>query len=412
MTIAGLSSCLSEAFDLGDGSKDKGNLELNVDIATPQNRAQTYVSDYPVVIYDGEKKVVASYNTVSAVPSTLTLTTGNYSAESHTPGNIQSVMNAPYYKGFKEFEILKDVNTQVDVICKMQNSQINIKYTEEFTKLFTSWTITFDDGTSNAISFSENSTANSVYWYLGENGVKELNLNFRGETTTGNVIASRNVLTKDDASSSYDDDRENFGGGDILNFTFNPTDATDGVVNSVTITADVTFSETNESVNINVIDVPGYQEEEEPTPGPGGDDNGITLTLPNAVSMTAAEASVADPSTGDVRIQCENGVKSILVKVTSTSASMIEQLTEVGNQYEGVDLVNGCEVVANQNLVSFLEGLDKTITVPAAGDKDYTFPVGQFYGFLGILPGTHNFTLTVIDAEDNQKVGTVQVTIK
>jgi hypothetical protein len=90
---------------------------------------------------------------------------------------------------------------------------------------------------------------------------------------------------------------------------------------------------------------------------------------------------------------------------------MIEQLGAVAEGYPGVDLVNGCEVVGNQNLVAFLGGLGKTITVPAEGDKNYTFPVGQFYLFLGILPGEHNFVMTVTDMEGNKKTGTVKVTI-
>ena len=99
------------------------------------------------------------------------------------------------------------------------------------------------------------------------------------------------------------------------------------------------------------------------------------------------------------------------MKVLSSSDEMMEQLAAVAEGYEGVDLVSGCEVVGNQNLVAFLGGLDRTITVPAEGDTNYTFPVGQFYLFLGILSGTHNFVMTVTDMEGNQKTGTVVVTI-
>ena len=107
----------------------------------------------------------------------------------------------------------------------------------------------------------------------------------------------------------------------------------------------------------------------------------------------------------------EKGLKSVKVNVVSSSDEMMEQLAAVADEYPGVDLVNGCEVVGNQNLVAFLASLQKVITVPAESQTEYTFPVGQFYGFLSLLPGTHNFIMTVTDMEGNKKTGTIVVTI-
>jgi len=110
-------------------------------------------------------------------------------------------------------------------------------------------------------------------------------------------------------------------------------------------------------------------------------------------------------------MKAAKGLKSVQVYVESSSEEMMEQLAAVADEYEGVDLVNGCEVVGNQNLVEFLGGLGREITVPTEGDTDYTFPVGQFYLFLGILPGEHHFIMTVTDIEGNKKTGTVVVNI-
>ena len=129
------------------------------------------------------------------------------------------------------------------------------------------------------------------------------------------------------------------------------------------------------------------------------------------MTLSADESANADPSSGDVAMTAEKGLQSVCVKVQSSSKEMMEQLAVVADEYPGVDLVNGCEVVGNNNLVAFLGSLGKEITVPAQGDTEYTFPVGQFYLFLGILPGTHNFIMTVTDMEGKQKSGTVQVTI-
>lgn len=410
LTISGLSSCLSEEFDNELAKKGMGQLEVNVDVLEPAARATTEVKNYPVEVQDVNGATISSYNTVAEMPASIMLQVGNYVVKSHTPGTIEKKMAAPYYRGSQNVEILKGVTSPVNVICKMANSQIRVTYSDLFRELFTSWDITVTDGSETALDFNNASTTNSVFWWFGEDGAKELTVNFRGTTKDGNVIASRSILTKDDADESYNEDCPNFCGGDLVNIDFDTTDATDGTLSSVTITANVVFTETNETINVNVFDTPSF-EPENPDPGTDPETNSIKLTLPKPISIPAAESATADPSTGDVVIETENGIKSILVTVKSSSDEMMEQLGAVAGEYPGVDLVNGCEVVGNQNLANFLGSLGKTLAIPSSGDKKYTFPVGQFYLFLGLLPGEHNFTLTVVDMKGEKNSGTVKVTI-
>lgn len=419
--VFALSSCVSENVDLNKVGKEMGALELNVDVVQPQTRSITEVDDFPVYLYDAEGKLVDSWSTVPEVPEKITLSVGDYVVESHTPGVLRKQMTSPYYKGTKAVEVLKGITSAVDVICKMENSPITVSYADDFTDVFSSWEITIDDsegGTTSttALSFTNtSSTAAPVYMYYGENGVKELKVNFRGVTKEGSTVVSRNTLTKDQADTHYDNDRENFAGGDALRLEFKPVESSDGKIKTITINAEVTFTETNEDINVVVVDKSGMDDPgndpEPPTPPTPGEDDMITLTIPAPVTLSADESATADPSSGDVRMVAEKGLKSVSVKVNSSSDEMMEQLAAVADEYPGVDLVNGCEVVGNQNLVAFLGSLGKEITVPAEGDTDYTFPVGQFYLFLGILPGEHNFVMTVTDMEGNKKVGTVKVTI-
>lgn len=98
------------------------------------------------------------------------------------------------------------------------------------------------------------------------------------------------------------------------------------------------------------------------------------------------------------------------MKVISTSEDMNSSLADLNTEY-GVDFIGGTEVVANQNLVKLFEGLGQPLAVPAVGDKEYTFPVGNFFGFLMVLAGEHQFALTVTDMDGNKKSGTVKVTV-
>lgn len=409
IAIAALSSCSSE--DVLDAMGQTGKMKLAVDIVKPQPRATTEVTDFPVTIYDASGAQVANYNTVAEVPASIVLEVGNYTVESHTPGAIAKKMAAPYYKGTQPVEILKDITSEANVTCKMQNSLITVNYGEEFRSVFASWEITLDDGSETALSFTNSSATNSTYWYFGEEGAAQLTVNFRGITTEGSTISARYILTKDQADESYNDDRPNFCGGDAITINFQPTESTEGNVTSITINADVTFTETNENVNIDVVDKPGFIEGgggEDPGPQPGGDD-AITLNLPADISFPAM-LPPTDTSLGDTYIAAEAGLKSITVKVISTSEDMNSSLADLNTEY-GVDFIGGTEVVANQNLVKLFEGLGQPLAVPAVGDKEYTFPVGNFFGFLMVLAGEHQFALTVTDMDGNKKSGTVKVTV-
>ena len=410
IAIAALSSCCNE--DAFDAMEQTGKMQLAVDIAKPQARATSEVTDFPVIIYNAAGTQVASYNTVADVPANVTLEVGNYNVESHTPGSISKKMAAPYYKGVQDVEILKDITSQVNVLCKMQNSKITVNYSDEFRNVFSTWEITVNDGSETALSFTNSSTSNSTYWYFGEGGVESLKVNFRGATTTGASIASSYILTKDQASESYDDDRQNFGGGDAITLNFNPTESTEGNITSITINANVTFTETNETVDIEVVDKPGFNEGggtggEDPNPG-GDDETGITLNLPGDMSFSAS--TVPDKSAGDTYIAAENGLKSITVSLASTSDEMNEQLGLLNEGY-GVDFINGAEIVGNQNVVALFASLNQTLDVPAEGATEYTFPIGNFFNLLVILPGEHTFNLTVTDMNGNTKSGKLKITI-
>ena len=409
-----LASCVNEDFSKSAG-KDSGRLEVGVETLEPmKTRAEVYtVTNFPVTIYeaDGTTKV-QSYETVSAMPAQILLPTGNYVLEAHTPGVMERIMNAPYYKGTEPSEIQKDLTTQSTITCKMANTSVTVHYDQDFLDLFTSWTITFDDGTDNAVSFTNENgdTPATLYWDLGE-GVQKLTVNFRGVNKDGTITA-KNDLTKSQATETYDGQSTNFAGGDAVVVNFTPVEASTGYV-TIGITANI-FGTDAESVPaiVEIVDNGTFTPEEgggeEPGPGPQpGDDDAITLNMPNDMTITDS----TDPALGDAQILTPKGIKSLKVTIVSTNPDMTGSLTDVAKDYPGVDFINGAEVVGNTNLVSFLGELGQTITVPTTGQTEYTFPIGNFFGFLLILDGEHTFNMTVEDQEGNKKNGTLKLTI-
>lgn len=407
LSVVALTSCVSENLDFGND--EMGVLALSVDIAQPQSRAITEVTSYPVVIYDAEGNVKFSYNSVEDVPATIRTGVGNYTAESHTPGGLEKKMSYPYYKGVKDFEILPNTKSEVEVTCTMQNSQIVVNYNGDFMDVFTSWEITLSDGDGAALSFTNTSSSAPVYYWFGEDGAEELTLNFRGTTADGSTVVARNTLTPSQASSGYDNDQENFCGGETLTLNFTPAESEDGSISSVTINANVTFTETNETVDVVVVDKSNMDDPgNDPTPGPGpGDDGGIILNLPQNMTVNAA----TDKSLGDTYIKCDNKIKSIKVAIVSTSDEMIESLNDLNTNY-GVNFISGAEIVDNQSVVQLFNDLNQPLSVPSLGDTDYTFPIGNFFGLLGFLSGQHTFNMVVEDMEGHTKNGVLVLTVE
>ena len=411
-----LVSCVSEDLSKNAG-KDSGRLQIGVETQDPlKTRADAYtVTNFPVTIYneDGTTKV-QSYDAVSAMPEQILLPTGTYLLEAHTPGVMERIMTAPYYKGTELSVIQKDVTTQSTITCKMANTSVSVHYDQDFLDLFTSWTITFDDGTDNAISFTneDGNAPSAIYWDLGE-GVEKLIVNFRGVNRDGTITA-KNELTKSQATETYDGQSANFAGGDAVVVNFTPVEATTGYV-TIGITATI-FGQAAEEVPavVQIVDngtfTPDDGNGDEPNPGDNpqpGDDNAITLNMPNDMTVTAE----TDPALGDAVILTPKGIKSLKVTIVSSNPDMVSSLTDVADSYPGVDFINGAEVVGNTNLVSFLGELGQEITVPTTGQTEYTFPIGNFFGFLLILEGEHTFNMTVEDQEGNIKQGTLKLTI-
>lgn len=424
VAIVGLSSCMSESLDEALDSKvDKGLMTLNVSLLEPQaTRAVSAVSDFPVIVRDADGEVVNSYNKVSDVPKAVVYSVGNYSVESHTPGELGegTLTQYPYYYGLEVMEISKGATTDVDVICKRKNGSVEVVYDEAFTNFYKKWEITVDDGANTTVIFpdEERTNPNFVYWNF-RSELKTLSVNFQGTTKENVVIKSRQDVKKSNPVSveqSYDDDSEFFHGGDCIVLNFKLKMDGHGTVTGVEIVAtnNLFGDETVENQAILVTDSEESFEQVDDNNGnndPQPQDNSIVLTLFQPITFTMGEGSSLDPNMANVSISTENGIKSLMVTAESTNPDMVESLIAVGAGY-GLDFVNaGVEVVENGDLVKFFASLGKTLGVPDEGDKTYDFPVGNFFTLLDVMSGTHTFHLTVTDMNGKTKSGSVVITV-
>lgn len=414
--ILSLASCEMKNELTGSlvNKEDMGALELGVSVKQPvsQTRAtEVATNDFPVTIQGTSAEVtdvVKEYATVDEVPSSITVPVGQYTVTSHTPGTLEKKMGNPYYSGSTNITVSKGITSEVDVICRMTNSRIQMKYGNDFKEAFSSWTITIDDGTETALAYTESDlNPTPIYWHFGDN-ITAITVNIKAVTTKGNTVTERRVFQKKDAAEQYEEVGDAFTGGDALEINMGTVESSTGELTGITITANITFENESESVEIPTTNPDeGGDSGTEP---PAGD--GVTLNLPADVtySIDAGDA----PASADAYMASEAGLESIIVKIIPGNTLFEESL----NQYALLTpLLTGAELIGNNDFFLLLSTLTGSqMDVPQIGDKEYTFQIGAFFSFLDLMGPTntgtpHIFEITVTDANQKSISDTIKVTV-
>lgn len=398
--------------------EDTGAVELEVSVKQPvsQTRAEEVATnDFPVTIQGtstGVTDVLKEYATADEVPSSITVPVGEYTISSHSPGTLEKQMNAPYYTGSTDITVTKDVASQVDVVCRMANSRIQMLYGEDFKEAFSEWTITIDDGSEMALSYTQaNLTPDAIYWHFDDN-VTAITVNIKAKTVEGNTVTESRTFRKSDAAENYEEVGDAFTGGDALEITMGTVESSTGDLTGITITTNITFENESESVEIPTTDPeepeePGGEDPEEPGEG------AVTLNLPADVtySISAGDA----PASADAYIASEAGLDKIIVTITAGNDAFQAILVDLkmdGQSFlaenGGVDLIDNSDF---GNLVSTVGS-----QAPTDGTKEYTFPIGAFFTFLDMTGATdpgksHEFHITVTDKNGETATGVFKVTI-
>ena len=131
-------SCANEGFP----TSEEGTMSLSVNKVAPAATRAVETADFPVAVYSlNTNQVIASYKRADEVPSKIKMKTGEYYAEAHSPLQLKKIMDAPYYAGCDTFEILQNINTISNVVCRMANGSITVRFSDDFMTVFKSWTV-------------------------------------------------------------------------------------------------------------------------------------------------------------------------------------------------------------------------------------------------------------------------------
>lgn len=405
LAFLGLASCemKDEILDKNKIIGDTGFLEMGVavqsnvtksDVAEPEIPAVS-ADDFPVEIVQTEggeyKKTYPTYADLQK-ENPIELPVGKYTVRAHTPGEIQPVMDEPYYGGqFDQLNITKDITSEANVVCKMENTKIQIIYDPEFNSTFKTWNIKITDGSSHILTFDESDLEPKPKYWLIEDNVSAIKVSIDAVTMNGvEVHESRSIIKPEGSGSEF------WAGSDALNITMKPGEPTgDPTGVGIDITVDVAFDGSEETVEIPVEGGDG-----KPVPPPS---DGPTITIPQAVYTLPNDMSLAGDANAVIKASAK--LKSVQVQITAGNeqfGSIVEQM-ELGS----FDLMT-----VEDPLKGILTGMG--IVLPTTENEEYSFPIGKFFTMIspmGVTVGDgHVFTIVVEDT--NGKTATDKVRVK
>lgn len=422
--LVGLASCemKDEIFGKDLMSGDTGVLSLSVETGKKTKGSTDQIDQFPVTITGKDVEYTQKFDTFAELEDagSVTLPVGTYTIEACSPGEFKSAMDEPFYGGEQEVKIQKDVTTKASVVCTMQNVKISISFTEEFLATYKDWNINVTDKKQDGhiktyTKAADGSTPAPVYWKMDES-VETIYINGTATTVGGEPVTISGTAKKTNLPEYEVGDETSFIGGDELKIEFSPIKvegSTPGVEkDGVNITITLFNSEQNENVEIPVSPGTDGGDTEEPGTGEDGGDGeetegAPTIDLPADFSYSASTGD-GKPASADAYLNTPNGLKSAVVKIETTSDAFEATLNEVnmgGNLLEGVELVN------NSDIDDLFAGVGLEDRSPKPGVTEYKFPVGAFFTFLDMFPGTHKFHITLTDNEDVTVSDVLTITI-
>lgn len=439
--VIGFSSCemRDELLGKGEVGENAGTLELDlasiyngvtvsraneaVDNGTTTgsfDEEDINVDNYTLVVTNTETQEEVAKGKVSELKNesgkvVLPLNEGDYSVVAYNyEGENVTVSERPYFKGEQTFSVKKGIATSVDLPCKLACVEVSIGLTTSFEEAFKDdYSVIVDNGDGASQVFDKNSLGKKYYFQVPEHQ-NSLNASIKATSEEGNFVELKATIQKPADAEGGESDLE---GGDSFEINLTEEGSTESHI-SIGITVDLTFTEVGETIEIPVGNII-YEGPETPGEGGEGDDEPTTGTLsvtgvPETYNISLSGFSVENMPTIKVDMASENGIKSLVVSISSDN-EMFPILLDGLNLKEPFDLCNleGRDDTKDNLLNLGLISEEVYAQLHAGTLTSYTFEVTSLVGMLpqSNLIGSHVFTLTISDGNETKEGAlTVNVT--
>lgn len=343
------------------------------------------VSSFTIVIRNSSGDIAASWDRYADMPSTVTLSPGEYTVEAMTASAMQAAFDQPVYKGVSSFVIEPGKLTTAEVVCSLDNVKVSVNLGESFTSEVTDYTVTVR-GVSydKSLVFTEETISAGRAGYFD---VSPLEIHIIGKRVLDGSSVNDLRMIEDVRSRDHI----------ILNINARAT----GDVSSLTITIDYGTNDRNED-----IEVPGFPED--PVDGGGSSDEGkpkISFSCPDEVTFDNSQAAEA---VVDVTVSAEEGIRDLFVEIQSSTL-----LGLLGDLGLGDAVASGKWNIADIQdpaLAEFLGGLGLyDAGDPVRGKNEHTFSIGAFMALMPAQPDPYPFLIKVVDNKGAETSRTLTV---
>ena len=163
-----------------DGVVNKGTLAFRMNVDTALVGVSTKASDladfkdvnsYAVTIAQ-DSGVVAEYSRFDKMPAELELGAGAYTIQVSKGTDTAAAFDAPYFSGKKEFTIVKDMTTPVEVTAAMANSRVTIDYSDDFLQTYKDYTLSLKTNKMELPLVYEKGESRPMYFQSDASGTK------------------------------------------------------------------------------------------------------------------------------------------------------------------------------------------------------------------------------------------------
>ncbi len=377
------------------------------------------VGDFQVEIRkkaaSGQGAIVKTY-AYSEMPEVVELPTGEYTVNAVYGDNPVQGWDCPYYLGDTDFTIESGkVTEDLDpVVCKLSNVRVTISFGPNLTEnMGDDAKVTVQVGNAGSLEFTkkeEREGKSGYFAYVPDS--QTITATFSG-TIGENEVNETKSYDNVDTGNHYQ-----------IAFSLHDAGAADpgDIEGLIHVDASVTTKDMTEDIKPDTE----YKTDDmrpvegEPEPGPGPDDPNqpgpdvppagnvpsITAEQPTEAGMVAVDLSKVNVVTDNlycvlvITSEAEGGIQDFKVVIDSTTLTA-DELEGVGLKKE-LDLAHTSSYEGDDNLAEALDGLGFPIDV--AGKDKVQFAITDFLPMLSALgPGTHNFELTVTDANGTKK---------
>ena len=181
-------SCSQDETPAGDGRT--GVMAMTISTSRAEDNGEYDPLQYQkVYIYNSEGGLLRKYAAKDDIPERLELLSGTYRVAVEAGEQVPADFSKRFYKGEETFTVKPGETTHAEIVCKIANTVVEVKFDEAEA----------ESGAVPALKFTDEGTG----YYTLPAGTTSLAWMFRGTHTSGKQVEMENTLTEVKAGGKY-----------------------------------------------------------------------------------------------------------------------------------------------------------------------------------------------------------------